>query len=112
MQKTRVEYIKYLKLEESYGKQKAGYDWFESGDINTKFFYSIVKGRINRFKIAKILNDDGCWIEEEGQIKKKSIKFYKKQFTQERDATEFPLLNYIPRRILRMRMICLRKVPK
>ncbi|XP_047264042.1 uncharacterized protein LOC124896540 [Capsicum annuum] len=68
MQRAKAEYTKYLHLEESYWQQKVGYDWFESGDRNTKFFHSIVKGRRNRLKVSRIMNDAGNWLEDEKLI--------------------------------------------
>ncbi|KAH0714862.1 hypothetical protein KY284_007767 [Solanum tuberosum] len=96
MQKAKAEHTRYLHLEESYWQQKSGYDWFESGDRNTKFFNNIVKGRRNRLKVTRILNEQGCWVEEEDQIVNEAIDNYQKQFTQERDASDFPLLHHIP----------------
>lgn len=96
MQKARAEYIKYLQLEESFWQQKDGYGWFKSGDRNTKFFHSIVKGSSHRLKITRIPNEVGCWLEDEAQIANEAINFYQQQFTQERDATNFPLLDHIP----------------
>lgn len=38
MQLEKAEYKKHFTLKESYRDQKAGYDWFDSGDKNIRFF--------------------------------------------------------------------------
>ncbi|KAH0712322.1 hypothetical protein KY289_008281 [Solanum tuberosum] len=44
----------YYQIEEEYGKQKAGMQWFKEGDKNTKFFHSYVKGRRRKLMIWEI----------------------------------------------------------
>lgn len=99
MQRAIVEYNKYLHLEEMYWQQKAGYDWFESGDRNTKFFHSLVKGRRQKMKVARIQNSQGSWLEDEEYIAAEAVMHFQNQFKQERDATSFPLLSHIPKLI-------------
>ncbi|KAH0693072.1 hypothetical protein KY285_020169 [Solanum tuberosum] len=96
LQKDEAEFKRYLHFEEIYWQQKAGYEWFDNGDRNTRFFYSIVKGRRKRLPLQRIQNRQGVWLEEEEAIVVESNDFYQKQFTQERDATDFPLLRHIP----------------
>ncbi|KAG5620558.1 hypothetical protein H5410_005776 [Solanum commersonii] len=84
------------KARKMYWQQKAGYDWFESEDRNTRFFHSLVKGRRNNLKVSRIMNEHGCWLDQEVEIAEEAIKFYQKQFTQERDCTDFSLLSHIP----------------
>ncbi|KAH0693102.1 hypothetical protein KY285_020199 [Solanum tuberosum] len=69
IQKARAEYTKYLRL---------------------------VKGRRNNLKVSKIMNEHGCWLDQEVEIAEDAIKFYQKQFTQERDSTDLSLLSHIP----------------
>lgn len=56
MQRAKAEYAKYLHFEEVYWQQKVGYEWFENGDRNTRFFQSLVKGRRQRMKVTRIQN--------------------------------------------------------
>lgn len=42
-----------------------------------------------------ILNNYGCWLEDESPIVSEAIFFYQKQSTQERGATFFPLWDII-----------------
>ncbi|XP_055835039.1 uncharacterized protein LOC129903500 [Solanum dulcamara] len=78
-----VDLNKYLHLEEEFWKQKAGMQWFQDGDRNTKFFHAHVQGRRKRMQIRRIQGEDGNWIEEEGGIIVEAIKFYTNQFTKE-----------------------------
>ncbi|XP_049391503.1 uncharacterized protein LOC125855893 [Solanum stenotomum] len=68
----------------------------ENRAVMQKAKADIVKGRRNRLKVTRILNEQGCWVEEEDQIVNEAIDYYQKQFTQERDASNFPLLHHIP----------------
>jgi len=56
LQKDKAEFKRYLHFEEIYWQQKAGYEWFDNGDRNTRFFYSIVKGRRKRLPLQRIQN--------------------------------------------------------
>lgn len=77
MQLAKDEYNKYLALEESYWKQKAGYDWVAIGDEITRIFHSVVKGGMKRLRVNKILPPQGDWIENKGKIATAAIEFYK-----------------------------------
>ncbi|KAH0650590.1 hypothetical protein KY285_030680 [Solanum tuberosum] len=97
MQKAQAKFKKYLHYEEEYWKQKAGFTWFEKGDRNTRFFHSLVKGRRKRLMLTKIQNEQGELLEDKGQICDEAVKYYQKQFTQDRDSTDFSLMRHIPR---------------
>ncbi|XP_059315433.1 uncharacterized protein LOC132066055 [Lycium ferocissimum] len=66
LHKVQAELNRYLHLEEDFWKQKAGMQWFQDGDRNTKFFHAYVQGRRKRMQIRRIQGEDGSWIEEEG----------------------------------------------
>lgn len=51
MQKAKAKYTIYLKFEESYWQQKVGCKYFENGERNTTFFYSLAKGKRQRLRI-------------------------------------------------------------
>ncbi|KAH0707216.1 hypothetical protein KY290_011773 [Solanum tuberosum] len=46
---------------------------------------------------TKIQNEQGGLLEDKGQICDEAVKYYQKQFTQERDSTDFSLMRRIPR---------------
>ncbi|XP_060190441.1 uncharacterized protein LOC132619606 [Lycium barbarum] len=50
--KAQAEYIKWLKMQDSILKQKARIKWFEEGDSNTKYFYSVIEGNEDIFNAA------------------------------------------------------------
>ncbi|XP_049364489.1 uncharacterized protein LOC125829284 [Solanum verrucosum] len=66
LQKAQAEHKKYLYVEETFWRQKVGFDWFGKGDRNTRFFHSIVKGRRKRHQLNRIQesqeeeNEDLC----------------------------------------------------
>lgn len=59
IQKLNIEYIRYLKLEESILKQKSQLHWFKEGDANTKYFHALLtRSRMrkgNRYKEMMLL---------------------------------------------------------
>nr|XP_016498930.1 PREDICTED: uncharacterized protein LOC107817591 [Nicotiana tabacum] len=73
--------IKAYKTEESIWKQKSGIKWFVKGEVNSKFFHFIAKGRRKRLSLKKIRLNDGNWIEGDEDIAKEAISFFHNQFT-------------------------------
>ncbi|XP_070048941.1 uncharacterized protein [Nicotiana tomentosiformis] len=73
--------IRAYKTEESIWKQKSGIKWFVKGEVNSKFFHSIVKGRMKRLSLKKIRLNDGNWIEGDEDITNEAISFFQNQFT-------------------------------
>ncbi|XP_055835119.1 uncharacterized protein LOC129903596 [Solanum dulcamara] len=65
-----AEYIKYLKLEESMLKQKTQLHWFKEGDVNSKYFHALIRGRRRKLYIHKIQNKDDNWVQGEENIAK------------------------------------------
>lgn len=53
----------YLHYEEEFYRQKSSVQWCEEGDRNTKFFHSMVKGRIKKLYLSRIQMKDGSWTE-------------------------------------------------
>lgn len=54
-----------------------------------------MKEKRNKLKVFRIMNQHGCWLEEENLLEDEAINFYQKQFTQERDVCSFALLDHI-----------------
>ncbi|XP_060216785.1 uncharacterized protein LOC132644224 [Lycium barbarum] len=99
LHKVQAELNRYLHLEEEYWKQKAGMQWFQDGDRNTKKFHAYVQGRRKRMQIRRIQGEYGSWIEEEGGIIVEAIRFYTAQFTKEEDPKDFEILKDLPRMV-------------
>ncbi|WMV32724.1 hypothetical protein MTR67_026109 [Solanum verrucosum] len=57
-----ADYIRFLKLEESILKQNTQLQWFKEGDSNTKYFHSLIRGRMRRLFIHRILREDDQWV--------------------------------------------------
>ncbi|OIT29108.1 hypothetical protein A4A49_64804, partial [Nicotiana attenuata] len=96
--------IRAYKNEESIWKQKSGIKWFVEGEVNCKFFHSIIKGRRKRRRILQrniILNDDN-WIEGDDHIANEAVSFFQNQFTREYTDSNFSILNCIPKVINEM----------
>ncbi|XP_015169050.1 uncharacterized protein [Solanum tuberosum] len=67
----------YYQIEEQYGKQKAGMQWFKEGDKNTKFFHSYVKGRRRKLMIWEIQIEDGEVLQNTNSIGEEAVKVFK-----------------------------------
>ncbi|XP_019234077.1 PREDICTED: uncharacterized protein LOC109214595 [Nicotiana attenuata] len=63
LQQAQAELKKCLSIEEQCWKQKAGMNWFEEGDRNTRFFHNHVNGKRQKLQLKRIQNNDGVWIE-------------------------------------------------
>ncbi|XP_060188384.1 uncharacterized protein LOC132617405 [Lycium barbarum] len=79
--KTKVEYIKWLKMEDSILRQKARIKWAEKGDSNTKYFHSTIKARRKRAQIYKIKDRNDQWVEGNANISKAAIDHFSEIFT-------------------------------
>ncbi|XP_070054663.1 uncharacterized protein [Nicotiana tomentosiformis] len=51
---------------------------------------------IKKLQLKRIKSGSGVWIEDQEQLATTAVDFYQKQFTNEGDASEFPLLNNVP----------------
>lgn len=54
-----AEYIRYLKHKSSVLKKKTQFLWFQEGDMNSSYFYALIKGRRRRMHINTIQDDEG-----------------------------------------------------
>ncbi|XP_060190740.1 uncharacterized protein LOC132620020 [Lycium barbarum] len=76
LQQAQAELKKYLHFEEEF--------W--------RFFHNLVNGRRKRLQIKRIQNSNGDWVEDTVQVAMEAEEFFKKQFSQEQEATDFSLL--------------------
>ncbi|XP_019242574.1 PREDICTED: uncharacterized protein LOC109222709 [Nicotiana attenuata] len=96
LQKVQADLIKYLALEEEFWKQKAGMNWFQDGDRNTKFFHAQVNGRRKRLQLKRIQNSEGIWLEDSTEIAEEAVEFFQKQFQEDTVPTDFRILEHVP----------------
>ncbi|KAH0712733.1 hypothetical protein KY289_008692 [Solanum tuberosum] len=89
--------IRHYKVEESYWKQKSNIKWYNEGDLNTKFFHSVMASKKSRLVLNKVKNENGDWIEGNYDIAKEAISFFEKQFTKEDTIQDESILNYLPK---------------
>ncbi|XP_060211761.1 uncharacterized protein LOC132639325 [Lycium barbarum] len=92
-----VELIRAYKKEESYWKQKFGIKWFVEGEVNSKFFHSIEKGRKMRLNLTSIQDDHGNWISGDDNIAQQAMQFFENQFTKEDTLMDDNVMNHIPK---------------
>ncbi|XP_049365268.1 uncharacterized protein LOC125830095 [Solanum verrucosum] len=76
-----VNYIRYLKLEESILKQKAQLQWFKEGNANTKYFHALMRGRRRRLFIHKICTGNDVWVQWDEQIAQAACAYFQEMFT-------------------------------
>ncbi|XP_070019578.1 uncharacterized protein [Nicotiana sylvestris] len=68
--------------------------WFQDDDRKTKFFHAHVKGKRKILQVSRILNNNGNWIENQDDMAKEAVEFFKAQFTEDRVIGE-DVLNMI-----------------
>lgn len=96
LHKAQAELKVQLIREEEFWRQKTGMDWFNVGERNTKFFHAIVKGRQKIIRLNKIQNEDGEWLEQQGEISDAAVNFYRKQFMRQTTSEDFVMLDNLP----------------
>ncbi|KAF3658030.1 hypothetical protein FXO38_13424 [Capsicum annuum] len=67
------------------------------GEVNSKFFHSIVKGRKKRLNLTSIHDEHNNWISGDDNIAQQAIKFFEKQFTKEDIPLDDTVMNCIPK---------------
>ncbi|KAI9099610.1 hypothetical protein K1719_024615 [Acacia pycnantha] len=78
--------------EEVYWWQRSQITWLNSGDKNKKFFHTSVIQRIQRNKLIRLKDVNGCWLEDRADINKSLSAFYQDLFQSEgyRDMDQVP----------------------
>jgi len=74
-----IELNKNLFNQEAIAKQKARQNWLKKGDLNTKFFHSLVKWRRGKNEIHGVL-ENGWWCEDKDEVKDKVRDFFEARF--------------------------------
>ncbi|XP_070039469.1 uncharacterized protein [Nicotiana tomentosiformis] len=94
--KVQADFIRYFYLEEEFWKQKAGMNWFNDGDRNTKLFHAQVNGRLKRLQLRRIQNSGGQWLENNEEMAEEAVRFFQAQFHEDRVPNNFGILDHIP----------------
>ena len=63
-----VEYIKFMKLEESILNYKTQLHWFREGGANSKYSPTLMRGRGRRLFIHKVCTDNDNWVQGDEHI--------------------------------------------
>ena len=64
----RKEYLGILQQEEEFWSVKSRLNWLIQGDRNTKFFHSSARIRRKRNRIACLMDNQGNWVHDEGEV--------------------------------------------
>lgn len=65
---------------DTYWKQRAHVNWLHFGDRNTSYFHKVCSEKMRRNRIGRLLKEDGCWVEEEGEKKNFIANHFKQLF--------------------------------
>ncbi|XP_060170676.1 uncharacterized protein LOC132601612 [Lycium barbarum] len=99
LQKVQADLIRFYAIEETFWRQKAGMQWFQDGDRNTKFFHAHVNGKGRKLQLQRIQDHTGTWLDTEEEIAQEAIRFFSDQFKEENIPTDFSMLDKIPKMV-------------
>lgn len=51
--------------------------WIKEGEGNSHYFHQVIKERVVRNNISKLMDDQGQWVEDQGQVEELIMKFSK-----------------------------------
>lgn len=71
-----VYFIRHIKKEESFWRQKIGLMWFTDGNSNIRFLHSEINSRRKKLHLTRIHKQDGTWLENSGDIAAEAIQFF------------------------------------
>lgn len=94
-----AEYIRSLKMEDSILRQKTQLQWFKEGDVNSKYFHALIRGRRRKLYIHRIQDEKGSWIQRDEDIAKVASDYFQQSFTGEDKLINEDILDCIPRMI-------------
>lgn len=81
----RKELERLLELEEIQWAQRAHQLWLISGDKNTKYFHTMGTGEFRT--ITKLMDDSGVWLEEQGDLEKFVVSYYRKVYSMQEEKS-------------------------
>nr|GEZ36630.1 RNA-directed DNA polymerase, eukaryota, reverse transcriptase zinc-binding domain protein [Tanacetum cinerariifolium]GEZ38863.1 RNA-directed DNA polymerase, eukaryota, reverse transcriptase zinc-binding domain protein [Tanacetum cinerariifolium] len=72
------------------GNIHAKVEWLNDGDINTKFFHKIIKGRIHKGRVMSVCNEKGETFENE-KVAEQFVKHFQEFIGKKDMVTNFPI---------------------
>ncbi|XP_050281196.1 uncharacterized protein LOC126722089 [Quercus robur] len=96
----RLELNKALAIEEDMWLQRSRNSWLKAGDKNTTFFHTKASNRMQRNTIARVLDSNNVWIEDEEQIGHEFVQYFAGLFTSSNPRIEGELIDAIQPKVL------------
>jgi len=94
--KAHVEYIHWMKLQESIPLQQSQCKWFEEGDKNTNYSHSMIREKRRKMNLSRIKNKREKWISEDENISKAAVKHLQTFFNRPQPSLNCDTLQCIP----------------
>ena len=76
-------------------RQRSRNCWLKAGDKNTTFFHTKASNRLQRNTIARVLDSNNVWIEDEEQIGHEFIQYFTDLFSSSESQVEGELIEAI-----------------
>ncbi|XP_070054839.1 uncharacterized protein [Nicotiana tomentosiformis] len=93
--KSKAEYIRYLKIQDSKLRQKARVKWLSEGDSNTSYCHSVIKDKRRELGIKKIQNEHFQWVEGTKEVYEAALRYFQGNFSQKPEYNDYSELNII-----------------
>lgn len=65
-----------LKFQFIYYCQKARINWAKEGDLNTRYFHNVIRGRRNQNRISAVMKQNGSWSFDSTEIKLEFVTYF------------------------------------
>ncbi|XP_070050393.1 uncharacterized protein [Nicotiana tomentosiformis] len=86
----QAQYTIYVKTEKDVLRQKMQLHWFKDGDANSRYFYSLIRGRRRKLYIHKLKNEEGEWIQGDEAIGEAACEYFEEIFSEIRGDKRRP----------------------
>ena len=74
LNKTKVEYVSFLKLQENKLREKAKVWYLVNGVTNSTYFHMVIQDRWKRIRINKILDEYQPWVQGNAIVYEAGVK--------------------------------------
>ena len=95
LNKTKVEYVSYLKLHENILREKAKVWFLVNGITNSTYFHKVIQDRWRRIRINKILDEYQPWVQGNANVSEAWVKSFNETSGQLPDYKYFQALEGI-----------------